>query len=347
MDETKSFNLHLYEDIKGILCLYEASFLSIEGENILETTKSFTMEYLEKYIRTSKNVDEAAIIKHALELPLHWRISRLETRWFIDIYERKVDINPILLEFAKLDFNTVQSIHQQDLKYASNWWKSIGLGEKLRFARDRMMESFLWTVGIGFEPQLSYYRRMSTKDNALITIIDDVYDVYGTFDELQLFTNAVERWDVGAVDQLMSFHTLRKQYEWVDLCKSYMLEAKWYYTNYKPTLEEYLDNAWISISGPVIRDELERGDVPKSIQCYMNDTGALESNAREHIKHLIDETWKKLNKVEVFMEGAKNLARMVQCMYQHGDGHGIGHQETKNRVMSLLIQPISIHPLSE
>lgn len=63
----------------------------------------------------------------------------------------------------------------------------------MRFARDRLVESFLWTVGIGFEPQLSYYRRMSTKVNALITIIDDVYDVYGTLDELQLFTNAVER----------------------------------------------------------------------------------------------------------------------------------------------------------
>ena len=40
--------------------------------------------------------------------------------------------------------------------------------------------------------------------------------------------------------------------QWVDLCKSYMLEAKWYHTSYKPTLEEYLDNAWISISGTVL-----------------------------------------------------------------------------------------------
>ena len=30
-----------------------------------------------------------------------------------------------------------------------------------------------------------------------------------------------------------------------------MLEAKWYHTGYKPTLEEYLDNAWISVGGPV------------------------------------------------------------------------------------------------
>lgn len=104
-----------------------------------------------------------------------------------------------------------------------------------------------------------------------------------------------------------------------------------------------------------IQDELERGDVPKSIQCYMNDTGASENNAREHIRNLIDVTWKKLNKAEVensifpqvFIERAKNLARMAQCMYQYGDGHGIGHQVTKDRVMSLLIQPISTNSYSE
>ena len=73
------------------------------------------------------------------------------------------------------------------------WWKSSGLGQKLSFARDRLMESFFWTVGIGFEPEFSYFRRSLTKINALITIIDDVYDVYGSLDELELFTNAVER----------------------------------------------------------------------------------------------------------------------------------------------------------
>ena len=64
--------------------------------------------------------------------------------------------------------------------------------EKLNFARDRLMDNFFWTVGVIFEPEFGYCRYMSTRVNALITTIDDVYDVYGTLDELELFTDAVE-----------------------------------------------------------------------------------------------------------------------------------------------------------
>jgi (-)-alpha-terpineol synthase len=41
-------------------------------------------------------------------------------------------------------------------------------------------------------------------------------------------------------------------FQWADLCKSYLLEAKWYHNGYTPSLQEYIQNAWISISGPVI-----------------------------------------------------------------------------------------------
>jgi len=42
-----------------------------------------------------------------------------------------------------------------------------------------------------FEPQ--YCRWITTKLTALASIIDDIYDAYGTIEELELFTNAVER----------------------------------------------------------------------------------------------------------------------------------------------------------
>ena len=69
---------------------------------------------------------------------------------------------------------------------------------------------------------------------------------------------------------------------------------------------------------------MEIGDVPKSIHCYMNESGASEEAAREHIKSIICDTWKKMNKEMLncsfspsFIEIAINLARMAQCMYEH------------------------------
>ena len=83
----------------------------------------------------------------------------------------------------------------------------------------------------------------------------------------------------------------------------------------------------------------------------MNESGASEEDAHEYIKYLISATWKKMNQdrvasspfSQIFIEIALNLARMAQCMYQHGDGHGVGNHETKDRILSLLFQPIPLN----
>ncbi|GMP98029.1 hypothetical protein CsSME_00046068 [Camellia sinensis var. sinensis] len=72
----------------------------------------------------------------------------------------------------------LQAIHQEDLKHASRWWESTGWGKKLPFVRDRVVENYLWS--------------METRINKLATCVDDVYDAYGTLDELQLFTTAID-----------------------------------------------------------------------------------------------------------------------------------------------------------
>ena len=69
----------------------------------------------------------------------------------------------------------------------------MGLTENLSFARDRLTESFMCSVGLAFEPEYTCLRKWLTKVVILILIIDDVYDVYGTLEELKHFTNAVNR----------------------------------------------------------------------------------------------------------------------------------------------------------
>lgn len=75
------------------------------------------------------------------------------------------------------------------------WWKQLDFAQKLPFARDRVVECYFWTLGVYFEPEYVLARKMLTKVIGMTSIIDDIYDVYGTPEELELFTAAVERSD--------------------------------------------------------------------------------------------------------------------------------------------------------
>ncbi|KAK3188180.1 hypothetical protein Dsin_027741 [Dipteronia sinensis] len=102
-------------------------------------------------------------------------------------------MNQILFELAKLNFNMVQATLQNDLREISRWWRNLGLIENLNFTRDRLVESFVCVVGLAFQPELSNFRKWLTKVIVLIVLLDDIYDNYGSLEELDDFTNAVDR----------------------------------------------------------------------------------------------------------------------------------------------------------
>ncbi|KAA3463645.1 putative terpene synthase 12 [Gossypium australe] len=420
-DHKGNFKECLYKDVKGMLSLYEASRLAFEGEYVMDEAFLFTRMHLTD-LQGVSNLEEGLLeqVIHALELPLHRRMVRLEARWYIEAYSKSAARKPNLLELAKLDFNIVQSTLQEDLKEMTRWWIGMGLSSKLNFARDRLMECFFWSVGMVSEPQFRNCRKSLTKVASLVTIIDDVYDVYGTLDELELFTEAVQRWDVYAIKDLpkcmelcflalynsvneMAYEALRDHGEniipyltkaWADLCKAFLKEAEWAHSKHVPTFQDYLENAWVSVSGHIFlvhayflqspnitsealdsleqyhdilrwpstifrlcndlgtsKDELERGESANSIICYMKEVGCSEATARQHISDLINNYWMKMNKCRIqgspfakhLVETATNLARISQCTYQHGDAHGCPDNLSKNRVQSLIVDPISIN----
>ena len=106
----------LSSNVHGILSLYEASHLGMPEEHVLEEAKSFTTKRL-KYISAGK-MDSflSKQVEQSLEVPLFWRMPRSETRNFIDLYQMDETKSSTLLELAQLDYNLVQSLHQNELK---------------------------------------------------------------------------------------------------------------------------------------------------------------------------------------------------------------------------------------
>ncbi|KAH1035007.1 hypothetical protein GLYMA_20G074400v4 [Glycine max] len=274
-DKEGGFSGELKGDVQGLLSLYEASYLGFEGDNLLDEARAFSTTHLKNNLKQGINTKEAEQVNHALELPYHRRLQRLEARWYLEKYEPKEPHHQLLLELAKLDFNMVQLLHQKELQELSRWWSEMGLASKLEFARDRLMEVYFWALGMAPDPQFRECRKAVTKMFGLVTIIDDVYDIYGTLDELQLFTDAVERWDVNVVNTLPDYmklcylalyntvndtaYSILKEKgrnnlsylkkSWCELCKAFLQEAKWSNNKIVPAFSKYLENASVSSSG--------------------------------------------------------------------------------------------------
>ncbi|KAK9155925.1 hypothetical protein Sjap_003405 [Stephania japonica] len=275
-DENGHFKKSLISDFKGLLSLCEAAHVVCEGEIILDDAIEFTRIHLNN-LEGNVKANLAKQASRSLEIPLHWRMVRAEARWYMDIYEEEEGVNPTLLELAKLDFNMVQAVLLRDLRSMSRWWRNLGVAAKLSFARDRLVESFLWSVGIGYEPEYELCREWLTKVMNFVLIIDDIYDVYGSLEELEIFTYTVERWDHKLLNNFpyymkvcflalynmineMAYEILKEQgvdilpyltKSWADFIKAMLQEAKWCKQGCTPSLKEYLDNGWLSSSGSV------------------------------------------------------------------------------------------------
>lgn len=105
-------------DVRGLLSLYEASHLAMDGEDVLDEAREFSTKHL-KLLQRQVDGNLAEQVGNALQVPLHWRMPRLEAKQFIGMYERMENHIPALLELAKLDFNITQSLHQAEMRELS------------------------------------------------------------------------------------------------------------------------------------------------------------------------------------------------------------------------------------
>lgn len=178
-------------------CSEHMEFLAFPGEAMLNTARAFAIDRLQQQMMPSSMVGGSYFQE---DLPLHWRAPRLQAIRSLKHHRSDCsgdEIASCIMQLAAEDFDRVQAVHQSELVELTRWWKETKLGEKLPLsARDRLVECFFCATCIAPEPRHAGCRDVLAKVGSLIVHLDDIYDVYGTIDELATFTDAIAgNWD--------------------------------------------------------------------------------------------------------------------------------------------------------
>ncbi|KAG6634389.1 hypothetical protein CIPAW_12G115200 [Carya illinoinensis] len=378
-DEKGNFKASLISDLNGMLSLYEAAHLGLRGEDILDEALAFTTTHLESIVshdtKAASNLQKK--VTHALNRPIRKGLPRLEGIHYISIYQEEDSHNKTLLNFAKLDFNVVQAQHQKEVCNITKWWKNLDFATKLPYARDRIVECYFWIMGVYFEPQYSLARRILLKVLAMLSVRDDTYDAFGSYEELKLFTEAIERWDVSAIDLLPEYMKpiYRALLDIYDEIEAETAEEgrSFSYSTLATTSFVGMGNIanrevfeWIS-NGPKIvtasaiicrlmddivshKFEQKRGHVASAVECNMKQYGV--SAAKEVyglFQKEVSDAWKDINQgflkptavpMQVLVR-VLTFARVIDVIYKEDDGYTNSHK-LKDYITSLLVNPLLI-----
>ncbi|KAK1300454.1 (-)-germacrene D synthase [Acorus calamus] len=108
-DEDGKFKEDLSGDARGLLSMYEAAYHAFRGEEILDEAIAFARAHL-KLLVNQVNASLARDIELALEKPMRRAMVRIRARQYISVYEIDEQRNDVLLELAKLDYNSLQRL---------------------------------------------------------------------------------------------------------------------------------------------------------------------------------------------------------------------------------------------
>ncbi|WVZ94924.1 hypothetical protein U9M48_040751 [Paspalum notatum var. saurae] len=252
-------------DTRSLLSLYNAAYLRRHGDKVLDEAISFTRCCLQDILDHAESPFTKEV-SSSLRTPLFRRVGILEARDYIPTYEKEATRNEAILEFAKLNFNLQQLVFCEEVKHCTVWWKEFLAKSKMTFVRDRIVEVYFWMNGACYDPPYSHSRIILTKITSLVTILDDMFDTYGTTEECMKFAEATYRWDESAVSLLPeymkgfylflleTFYSFEdelgpeKSYRMKRLVQQYSKEVKWRDEEYVPrTMSEHLQVSMESI----------------------------------------------------------------------------------------------------
>ncbi|KAI4331864.1 hypothetical protein L6164_016817 [Bauhinia variegata] len=269
MDNEGKLKEKFWGNIEGLMGLFEASQFSIEGESRLDEAGKLSHQLLDAWKSRFHGKPQAKAIANTLQYPIHKCLPKL--------MPSKLQLPTFgwtnsLEELSKLDTEINSTLKSEEILQVSRWWQQLGMAKDLKFARDEPRRWHMWAIACLPDPRFSDERIELTKPWSFVHIIDDIFDIYGTIEELTLFTDAINRWDLAAVEPLPDYMKacFKALYEitdelaykvqikhgwnprdsliksWMMLCNAFLVEAKWLASGHLPKAEKYLKNGIVS-----------------------------------------------------------------------------------------------------
>ncbi|KAI3742976.1 hypothetical protein L1987_60676 [Smallanthus sonchifolius] len=301
------FMENLRYDIRGLMELYEASQLCIEGENILDEAAIFSSNMLQKALDFLDD-KEARMVRYTLENP-----HRRNITWFRLLNSPKDFDATILKELAELEYTMVQSIRRMEIH------------EILSRIRAVLEEIDLGVSGIN---------RLIKKRLVWATLCD-------------AFLKSILQWatlcDAFLVEaKWFASEHIPKSEEYlkngiVSSGVQVFLVHMFFLLGDGSTKENanLIDNnhGIVSSVSKILRlsddleseqDENQDGHDGSYVKCFLMEHEYCSTKiAQEYVKKMISDAWKCLNKEcispntfsENFLKGSINLARLVPSMY--------------------------------
>ncbi|RCV05754.1 hypothetical protein SETIT_1G108600v2 [Setaria italica] len=286
-DDTGEFKIALSNDIRGLLSLHDMSHLDMGDEASLNKAKEFTRKHLASAIRYLEP-GLACYVRQSLDHPYHLSLMQYKARHHLSYLQTLPTRDTAMEELAISEFQLNKRLHQKEMQEVKGWWMDLGLFHEIPVVRDQVLKWYMWTTATfqgyslsSFQKRkgssLSRYRIETTKIIALIYVVDDIFDLVGTPQELSLFTEAIKIWNTEAADLLPS--GIRSCYKtiytstneianmveeehgfnpvnhlknsWAVLFDGFMIEARWLATDQVPTAEDYLRNGAVTSGVPL------------------------------------------------------------------------------------------------
>ncbi|CAN1852504.1 Ent-kaur-16-ene synthase, chloroplastic [Linum perenne] len=288
------------KDGRAVLELHKASSVCYPEEQILEQQQSWTRRFLVEELdhNCSENANRMLApqesllkqVRNAVNYPFRADLRPLATMRNIEeqcFLDNKRVMKSFFScasyggkDFVKLaveDFNSRQTIYSRELKHLMLWLEDKKI-DQMRFAKMKTGYCYFIVVAIISDPELSDARAAFTKYAVLASLVDDLFDLFGTPEELLNLVDLFQRWDVNGPITKTEFSSERVEtlyraiYDticetvekalpiqgrsvmdhlvelWLDMLKAMLKEAEWRKPDTVPTLDEYLTNGTSTIT---------------------------------------------------------------------------------------------------